>query len=247
MISIITPSFNAQETISGTITSVINQTYKDWEMLVIDDCSSDNTPMIVQSFASRDTRIRYYKTDYSSGSPSLPRNIGIENAFGKYIAFLDADDIWLPDKLQKEVKFIEENEYDLVYSYYEKMDWKGKRDNRIIKTREKTTYDNLLMSNSIPCLTSIVTRKAIGDTRFKQIQQEDFCFWLDILKKGYAAHNLCEVTALYREAKESRSANKFDMFKGYWNVIRNHQNKPFIKCCYYMIPYTVLGLTKYLK
>lgn len=246
-VSVVTPCHNAQTTVTKTIDSVIKQTFPDWELIVVDDGSTDESAKLIKDSKEKDSRIKYIKIDIPSGSPSLPRNIGIENAKGKYIAFLDADDIWMPDKLQKEIDFLENNGYDLAYSYYEKMDWEGNRADRIIRTREKTTYRDLLKSNSIPCLTSIIRRDIIGDTRFKQIPQEDFCFWLDILKKGYTAYNLCEVTALYREAKTSRSANKLDMFKGYWNVIRNHQNIGLLPACYYMITYTILGFAKYLK
>lgn len=247
IVSIITPCHNAGGLISHTIESVLAQTFPEWEMLIIDDCSSDNSAEIIKQYAEKDNRIFYLKTDKPSGSPSLPRNIGIENAKGKYIAFLDADDLWLPEKLEKQVIFMMKNNTNLSYSYYEKMSWDEHRDDRLITTKEKTTYKSLLRSNSIPCLTSMITRDAIGDTRFKQIPQEDFCFWLDILKKGYVAYNMCEDTALYRVAKDSRSSNKLDMFKGYWNVIRNHQYIPFLKCCYYMTTYTFLGLKKYIK
>lgn len=246
-ISIVTPCYNAFDYIIETINSVLNQSYDSWEMIIIDDCSTDDSWQIIESYASKDSRIKYLNTGKPSGSPSLPRNIGIENASGKFIAFLDADDLWLPDKLERQVKFMEENNYDLSYSFYEKMDWQGNRNNRIIQTRDVTTYNNLLKSNSIPCLTSMIRKDVIGKTRFKQIPQEDFCFWLDILKKGVIAYNLKEVTALYREAKNSRSANKLDMFKGYWNVIRNHQNIPLFPACYDMITYTILGFAKYLK
>lgn len=247
LVSIITPCYNTATVISQTIQSVIRQTYKNWEMLIVDDCSTDNSSSIIHEYIANDSRIRYFKTEKKTGSPSLPRNIGIDNAKGEYIAFLDADDVWMPDKLQKEVEFLERNGYDLAYSYYEKMDWEGQRANRIIRTREKTSYKDLLKSNSIPCLTSIIRKDVIGSTRFKQIPQEDFCFWLDILKKGYKAYNICEITALYRETKISRSANKLDMFKGYWNVIRNHQNISLIPACYYMMTYTILGFAKYIK
>lgn len=246
-VSIITPCFNAATTIGKTIDSVLTQTFRNWEMLIIDDCSTDNSAKIIREYTEEDTRIRYYKTEISSGSPSLPRNIGLESAKGKYIAFLDADDVWLPDKLEKELEFVEKNGCHIVYSYYEKMNFEGKRDNRLVTTREESTYLSLLKSNSIPCLTSVVTKEAIGSTRFKQIPQEDFCFWLDILKKGYKAHNICQVTALYREAKTSRSANKLDMFKGYWNVIRNHQHIALVLAWYYMVTYTIHGVIKYLK
>lgn len=246
-VSIVTPCYNAESYLSQTIESVINQTISEWEMLIVDDCSNDDSRKIVEFYSAVDSRIKYYRTKAPSGSPSLPRNIGIENATGEFLAFLDADDLWLPDKLEKQIKFMEVNNYDLSYSFYEKMDWQGNRNNRIIKTRYKTTYNKLLQSNSIPCLTSMIRKNVIGDTRFKQIPQEDFCFWLDILKKGIVAYNIKEITALYREAQNSRSANKLDMFKGYWNVIRNHQHISLIPACFDMISYTILGLAKYLK
>lgn len=246
-VSIITPCHNDMYVISDAIKSVLSQSYQNWEMLIIDDCSSDDSANIIRQYVDKDSRIKYLKTDKTSGSPSLPRNIGIENAIGKYIAFLDADDMWLPNKLKEQVDFMIDNNISVSYSYYEKITWDEKRNNRIITTNRKSTYRSLLMSNAIPCLTSMISRDAIGDTRFRQIPQEDFCFWLDILKKGYTAYNLCKVTALYRIAKNTRSSNKINMFKGYWNVIRNHQHIPFLKCCYYMTTYTILGIAKYLK
>ena len=247
LVSIITPCYNAANFIAETIESVINQTLLNWELLIINDCSSDNSEEIILEFCKKDPRIKYFKTEKPSGSPALPRNIGIENAQGIYIAFLDADDLWFPEKLEKQVIFMKSNNYSLSYSYYEKINNLGKRDNRIVETSKITSYKSLLHSNTIPILTSMVTREAIGSTRFKQIPQEDFCFWLDILKKGYKAYNMCEITALYRMVENSRSTNKLAMFKGYWNVIRKQQNIPFILASYDMLTYTALGLQKYLK
>lgn len=247
MISIITPCHNSSSTISQTIESVLKQTYDGWELIIVDDCSTDDSADIIKGYADKDCRINYFKTEAPSGSPSLPRNIGIDNAQGEYIAFLDSDDVWFPEKLAVEIKFAKARNAKLVYSYYEKMAWDGKRGDRVIKTADKANYTSLLKSNVIPCLTSLVSREAIGDTRFKKIPQEDFCFWLDILKKGYTAYNCKVVTSLYREANNSRSANKLDMFKGYWNVIRNEQHINPVKCCYYMMTYTVLGILKYIK
>ena len=127
------------------------------------------------------------------------------------------------------------------------MNWEGQRNNRVIKTRDHVGYTDLLKSNAIPCLTSIIRKSVIGNTRFKQIPQEDFCFWLDILKKGITAYNIGVVTALYREAQTSRSANKMAMFKGYWNVIRKHQDTSVLTALYYMITYTLYGFRKYIK
>ena len=247
IVSIITPCYNAELYISKTIESVLNQSFQDWEMLIINDCSDDKSLEIIKYYQSIDSRIKYYETDKPSGSPSLPRNIGIENALGKYIAFLDSDDIWLPNKLELQVNYMQQHSYDISYSYYEKIGWDGTRNNRVIKTIGITSYNSILKSNSIPCLTSMISKNAIGETRFKQIPQEDFCFWLDILKKGYEAYNMCVITALYRESQNSRSNNKLAMFKGYWNVIRREQHISIIRCCRCMITYSVLGFLKFIK
>jgi teichuronic acid biosynthesis glycosyltransferase TuaG len=247
LVSIITPVYNSGRTIKDTIESVISQTFKNWEMLIINDCSSDNSVEIIEKYCAKDPRIKLFSTPTPSGSPSLPRNIGLENAKGDYIAFLDSDDVWLPHKLEEQLEFMTSNDYNLVYSHYEKIDSNGNRNNRRICTRSTSTYDTLLMSNAIPCLTSMVKRSAIGCTRFRQIHQEDFCFWLDILKKGLTAYNYPKVTALYRESEKSRSSNKIQMFIGYWDVIRKYQGRSILASCFYMVTYTIFGFAKYLK
>lgn len=247
LVSIVTPAYNAQATISLMIESVISQTYQNWELLIVDDCSTDNTKELVKEFCRKDDRIKYFCTDHPTGGPAVPRNIAIENSQGEYVAFLDADDQWLPNKLEKQVRFCEENNYSFTYSNYEKMTWDGKRDARIVKTREVTNYNDLLLYSSIPCLTTFIKRSLIGDSRFKNIPQEDFCFWLDLLKKGNIAYNMCDVTALYREAKNSRSANKLNMVIAHWNVIRKFQHIGLLKACLYMMTYSFLGFVKYIK
>lgn len=247
LVSIITPCYNAEKTITETLNSVLAQSYPNWEMIIVDDSSTDGSAEIIKERMSKDSRIKLYHTSSPSGSPALPRNIGIDNAKGEYIAFLDSDDVWFPDKLQVQVDYMDRNNCDLSYSFYEKMSWDGYRNNRIIRTRSEVTYNDLLKSNAIPCLTSMIRKSVIGNTRFKSIPQEDFCFWLDILKKGVVGRNIGVVTALYREAKNSRSANKVDMFKGYWNVIRNHQSISLLPSLYYMGTYALYGIIKYMK
>lgn len=247
LVSIITPCYNAERTIADTIESVLSQTYENWEMLVVDDCSTDSSPIIIHRYADSDKRVLYFKTDKPSGSPAKPRNIGLDKAKGELVAFLDSDDLWLPEKLMLQITYMLSDNSAITYSYYEKITWDGKRENRLVKTRHKSSYNSLLRSNSIPCLTSMIRKEAIGDTRFKEIPQEDFCFWLDLLKKGHTAKNICQNTALYRESNKSRSANKFDMFKGFWNVIRGQQKLPLATACLCMVTFSVLGVLKYLK
>lgn len=247
LVSIITPCYNSAPYITEAIHSVISQSYSNWEMLIVDDCSSDNSSSIIQSYASIDNRIKYFKTEVRSGAPAQPRNIGIEKAQGEYIAFLDSDDIWLSDKLKEQCEFLEENHLSFVYSDYEKISWDGKREERIIRARTTSTYWDTLESCSIPCLTVLLTRELLGNTRFKSIPKEDYGFWLEILRKGCIAHNTRKIHALYREAKSSRSGNKFAMLKGQWYVLRNIEGVKRIPAFYFMVLFILKGGIKYLK
>lgn len=247
LVSIIIPCYNAQSTISQTIESVINQTYKDWEMLIIDDCSSDNSGEIIKKYVSRDIRIKYFQTPAPTGSPSIPRNIGLENANGTYVAFLDADDLWLPKKLESQIEFMEQNNINFVYSDYEKIDYMGNRNNRIIKMPSVSSFWDVIETCTIPCLTVMMTRDIIGNTRFKPIAKEDFAFWLDILKKDVKAYNSGGVQALYREQQKSRSSNKFKMIQDQWRLLRHIEGVKPIVASYFMFKYLIFGFLKYIR
>lgn len=168
-VSIITPCYNAAGTIRDTIESVQLQTFSNWEMIIVDDCSCDNSMAIIEDYAAKDSRIRCFQTDSPSGSPSLPRNIGIEHANGEYIAFLDSDDLWLPDKLEKQMDFIASNHCDFVYSDYEKIDYAGCRSNRVVKMPNCSTFWDVIETCTIPCLTVIISKEIIGKCRFRSI------------------------------------------------------------------------------
>lgn len=247
LVTVITPCYNAAATIGNAIKSVLAQTYSKWEMIVVDDCSSDDSADIIKSFSSKDPRIRYFKTDVSSGSPALPRNIGIDNASGDVIAFLDADDMWLPDKLSDQVRFMNENGCVFVYSDYEKIDAVGNRNNRKIRMPLKSSFWDVVETCTIPCLTAMMTREIIGKTRFKAIPKEDFAFWLEILKKNVVAYNTGKLHALYREQPESRSSNKFAMIRNQWYVLRRIEGVKPPVATYFMIKFLFNGFFKYLK
>ena len=247
-VSVITPCFNAGPSIKDTIESVINQTFLDWEMLIIDDCSTDNSVEIINALSDGDERIRLIKNDIRSGSPSLPRNIGIDNATGKYIAFLDSDDIWFPNKLEEQVRFMEKNKVSFCYSDYEKMDCNGVRNDRIVRMPKKASFWDVIESCVIPCLTVVLSKEVIGTNRFKNLPKEDWVFWLDILRtNGVYAQNCGNVLALYREQKGSRSANKILMVRNQWYILRNEEGVKPILAFYFMFQYILHGIIKYLK
>lgn len=247
LISIITPCYNASPFITQTIESVLSQTYPYWEMLIVDDCSTDRSAEIIQTYVERDTRIRYLRTENPSGSPSLPRNIGLQQAQGEYIAFLDSDDAWFPNKLEEQVAFMEAYSYNFVYSDYEKMSWNGARADRRIRVRSVSTYWDILESNEIPCLTVLLHRELIEQTRFRSIPKEDYAFWLEILRKGVKAYNTGKIHALYREAVNSRSGNKWKMFAQQWFVLRKVEGVKWIPSIYFMLIFAYKGFMKYIK
>lgn len=225
LISIITPCYNASAYLKETITSVLNQTYQNWEMLVIDDCSSDNSCDIIKYYAAMDGRIRYFKTESQTGSPSLPRNIGIENSKGEYIAFLDADDLWLPTKLEHQLNYISKTQSSFVYSYcsyFRSLDKIGKKG----WLPSKTVYKSFILWDCISLSTAILRKSAIDDYRFENCPQEDYVFFLKILKTGIAALNTNETVALYRIVENSRSNNKLKMLYHHYLILRNERLSP---------------------
>lgn len=244
LVTVITPCYNAENYIGGAIESVLSQSYKDWEMLVIDDSSSDHSASVIQTYCQKDSRIKYFKTDQKTGSPSIPRNIGFENAQGKYIAFLDSDDVWLPNKLEDQLNFMKENHYPLVYSNYEKINLAGERNHRIVKTKTKCSYNDLLKSCEIPCLTAIFERKLLGDIRFQPIKKEDYLFWIELLRQGIVAHNTNQTHALYRSAPYSRSSNKKEMVIAQWNILYKRAKTPLLHSIYCIVYYAVKGFYK---
>lgn len=245
MISIVIPCYNSQKYIAEAINSVINQTFEDWELFVIDDCSDDNTALIIQKMANEDRRIRYLKTNKPSGSPSLPRNIGVKEATGRYIAFLDSDDIWMPNKLERQLKVLESNSnVAICFSNYEKMAESGKRHNRIVKAPVITTYKHLLKGNVIGGLTAIYDTYKVGKMYFQKHPHEDYILWLHILKKGYIAQNTNTVEALYRVRKQSLSSNKFKALLWQWSIYRNIENINILGTMFYFLNYVLKAIRK---
>lgn len=247
LVSIIVPCYNSEVFICSAINSVLSQTYKNWEMIVIDDCSSDKSQEIIESYAHKDNRIKYLKTDTPSGSPTLPRNIGITNARGRYIAFLDSDDMWLPDKLKEQLCLFDDDKTAIVYSNYEKMTEAGERENRIIKAPPAVNYKQLLLGNVIGCLTAIYDTNKVGKVYFSKDSHEDYIMWLSILKNGFIARNSNTVVALYRVRSQSVSSNKLKVLSWQWNIYINIERTGYLKAVYYFSNYAYRAFLKMLK
>ena len=237
LVSIIMPMFNSEAFIRDAIKSVIAQTYKHWELLVVDDGSTDGSRAIVEKFMAWDSRIHLLLNPCPTGMPSEPRNYGIQAAQGRYIAFLDSDDMWLPSKLAQQLPLFHDNRTAVVYSNYEKVDESGKRSARVVIAPPQVDYNKMLYSNYIGNLTGIFDVEKIGKTYFRQIRHEDYAFWLLVLKSGYIARSTQTITALYRVRSSSLSANKLRLLSWQWNILRNVEHISFPRAIMYYMTY----------
>ena len=181
LVSIIIACYNSEKYLSETINSVLNQTYKNWELLLVDDCSTDNTISVIEPFQKKDTRIKLFRQRQNSGA-AVTRNKAIKEAKGRFIAFLDSDDLWLPQKLEKQIGFMLKNGYSLTHTAYEIIENNGKATNKTIRSKPVLTYNNMLFSNKIGCLTAIYDRGKLGKVYMPQIRKrQDYGLWLKIL------------------------------------------------------------------
>lgn len=248
MVSIITPCYNAEKYLAQTIESVLSQTCQDWEMLIVDDCSSDSSAQIIKEYSRKDSRIKYLKTDKPSGSPAQPRNLATAQAQGRYIAFLDSDDLWLPEKLERQLETFRKNEdAAVVFSYYEKMTEEGARSGRLVKSPSGVTYDKLLRGNVIGCLTGIYDTDKTGRVYFMNVGHEDYILWLSILKKGYTAVNTEDLQALYRVRERSVSSDKGKAVRWQWRVYRDIEKLNIFKSLFCFACYAFKAIIKVFK
>lgn len=228
LVSIITPCFNSEKYVSQTIQSVISQTHQNWELLLTDDCSSDATFSIISNFASQDPRIKAFKLDKNSGA-GLARNFAIQKAQGNYIAFLDADDLWKPEKLEKQINFMQTQNIPFTFSFYETIDETGNLRNETIITPSKITYKQLYYCNWIGNLTGIYLVDFFGKIPISSIKKrQDWMMWLQIVKQIQIAIPVDESLAYYRLREDSISASKWKLIKYNFNVYRNFHKRNFI-------------------
>ena len=246
MISIITPLFNTEIFIQSTIESVLSQTYQKWEMIIIDDGSTDGSVDIVRPFAKKDERINLICLPGNNGSAHA-RNEGIKNARGRYIAFLDSDDIWLPKKLEKQLRFMDRKNSPLTFTAYQKINENGKYIAQININKIKVGYTDLLKTNHIGCLTAMLDTQLIGGKISMPLieKRHDHGLWLSILKKGHTAYGLNEVLGEYRIRGGSISDNKIDNIKYQWKLYREVEKLSLIRSMYYMFYYAWYGVVKW--
>lgn len=221
LVSIITPNYNSEKYICDTIESVISQTYSNWEMIIIDDASTDSSVKLIESYLQKDERINLLKIENNSGTAEA-RNKGVECAKGRFIAFLDSDDVWLESKLKTQVSFMLKNDLSFSFTSYYKQSGNSKR---IIHAKQIISYENLLKNNFIGCLTVMYSVNILGKQYFPLIRKrQDWALWLKLTRDGARAYGILEPLAIYRKRKTSLSSNKISLLRYNWFVYRNFEN-----------------------
>ena len=221
LVSIITPCYNSDSFLEETILSVISQTYNNWELILVDDVSSDNTRDIIRKYSNQDTRIRYVFLQKNTGV-SNARNQGILNANGRYLAFLDSDDLWMPEKLELQLSFMKKNNYIFSYTAYSLISQEGKNMSKIINAVNNLDYASYLKNTVIGCLTVMLDRNKTGNFFFPALKiSEDMACWVLLMKNGSKAYALNKSLSFYRVKKNSLSSNKIEAAIYVWKVYRD--------------------------
>jgi teichuronic acid biosynthesis glycosyltransferase TuaG len=244
LVSIITPSYNSSKFITDSIKSVISQTYSNWEMLIVDDNSTDDSVKIIKQHTKQEPRIKLIELKKNVGA-AIARNKALEQATGQYIAFLDSDDIWLPKKLEKQITFMTKNQYAFTFTAYKVFSENGKKDYHTINVPKKLTYSDYCKNTIIGCLTVIIDKEVMGDFRMKNIRSShDMALWLELLKRGHSAYGLNEVLAKYRLVSTSNTSKKYIAAKEVWDVYRKVEELTLIKSSWFFLNYVFHALKK---
>lgn len=242
LVSVIIPVYNASKTIEKTINSVLDQSYTNFELIAIDDCSTDNSFEILEKLSSEDNRIILYRNSKNLGVAKT-RNIGIDIARGEFISFLDSDDIWKASKLEKQLKYIKQKNAHICYTAYEMISNDGS--NSVLRCVPKEiNYTKLLKENVICLSTTIVKSYVLKKYPFQtEFFHEDFVLWLKLLRAGCKAVGIQEYLVIYR--KGGRSSDKLKAGINRWVVYRKSEKLSFILSTYYLINYIINGVKKY--
>lgn len=234
-ISVIIPTFNCEDSILKTIDSIENQTSsKRIEVIICDDCSTDQTQKLLDQYKSKKFNLKLLNNELNSGA-AISRNKAIKAASGKYIMFCDADDIWDKNKIEKQIKFMEENDVPFSYTSYYKFNNKIS-ESKLVKSKAKVSYKDLLLFNHICCSTVCYNAKFFGNVLMPNIRKrQDYALWLKMIKKVDFFHCLPEALMYKRVGHESISNNKFGLIKYNFRVLNHYEKIPKIVACYYLI------------
>lgn len=235
LVSVIMPAHNSEALLQESVESVMAQTYPDWELLIVDDASSDGTLSIARSLASTDGRIRVIELQQNLGVAAA-RNAGIRSAQGRFIAFLDSDDLWLPEKLQIQMQFMRDHRAAFSFAQYRRLGTDG-RLSKAIHVPARINHRQLLRGNVIGCLTVMIDRAQIPQIEMPSIKHEDYVTWLGLLRTGHSALGIPQDLARYRVTSTSVSGNKTRAASWTWNIYRRAEGLSPLMSAWYFVNY----------
>lgn len=242
-VAVVIPAHNAEKFIAKTLTSVCQQSFRAIEIIVVDDASTDNTVEVVKTMMAEDNRITLKQHAKNQGVAAA-RNLGTETASAQYVAFVDADDIWLPDKLALQVAFMDKHQAKLGYGSYELVDQSGAKIGQRMISEATLSHKQMLHGNRIGLLTSIVDREVALAHPFPKIRSEDYACWLSILRDGYTAYRCTDkIVARYRKHMASTSANKIQAARWTWQIYRQVEKMNIFQAGYSFCAYAFMALT----
>ena len=243
LVSVIMPAYNCADFIGIALNSVINQTYKNWEVIAVDDSSTDCTGEVIQAYVKKDKRIKYHRLEKNSGA-AIARNTGVELAVGKYLAFLDSDDVWFPEKLNKQISFMEGNNYLFTCTSYTKIDEEGNSLDRIIGVRKQSNYEDILKKNPGNS-TVIYNAEEVGKVKIPNIRKRnDYVMWLSVVKKAGMLYGIEEPLASHRIREGSLSKKKVNLVGYHWKVYRDIENLSLLKSGYLIVYWIIVTVFK---
>ena len=229
VVSIVTPAYNASSTIEETFSSIKKQTYTNWEWIIVDDCSTDDTLKLIKEFQKEDSRVIVVESERNGGA-AVARNLAIDKARGQYIAFLDADDMWHPTKLEKQLEFMIDNNYAISSTDYDLL-LNGVLSSAYAIKKDVFNFKDMLKANNVGCSTVIYDSKMLGKVHMPldAPKREDHAAWLDITKSGINIYKLNKSLTIYRVSNNSVSSKKMKMFKYQYRLYRNHMGYCAVK------------------
>lgn len=244
LVSVITPCYNMEKFVADTVNAVRNQSYPHWEMLIVDDASTDGTADILKTLAEQDERIKITFKPSQTGIADS-RNQAIHKARGHYLAFLDADDLWRHDKLDQQLQFMQERHLGFSFSSYDLVDETGMSLNKTVIAHDDMDYYSYLRNTIIGCSTVMIDTNITGPVTVPRFRtSEDTATWLDILRQGHVAHAISEPLVSYRIRRKSASSNKLKASRDLWIVYRRHEKLPFFKALFYFGCYVFNAIKK---
>ena len=244
MVTIVMPVYNCKKYLEETVQSALSQTFPDFELLMLDDCSTDGTAELMSRIAEKDSRIRVLLNEKNLGVAQT-RNKGLAAAQGEYIAFLDADDLWMPDKLERQINAMREKELDLCYTAYSFIDGNGSPIRKPYRVPETLSMERLLGENVIGLSSAVIRVDAVGSVRMRgEYSHEDYVFWLELLQKGCRAGGVDIPLMQYRVSESNRSGDKKKAALGRWVIYRKFLGLGLPQSLWWFVQYGIKGLRK---